>query len=97
MAFMFTLTNPANMPLKLNIKAGQEQWAVYNNSRWGPRFGVGADLFVNTESNTNNNSFVWSYSYDSPNGQTGEAGGIFIHGGSTEYFQTTEIEVFEVA
>ena len=23
-AFLFTLTNPANMPLKLNLKAGQE-------------------------------------------------------------------------
>ena len=53
-------------------------------------------MYVSDQSNTNNNSYDSSDSYDAPNGQTGDSGGIFITGGPTEYFQTTEIEVFEV-
>ena len=95
-AFLFTLTNPTNKPMKLNIKTGQEQKAVWHRSRDGPVFGDGYDLFVYDESNTNLNNWVYSLSYDAPNGQTGEAGGKFIHGGSTNYFQTVEVEVFQV-
>ena len=95
-AFLFTLTNPANMPLKLKIEAGQEGNAVEHHSGYGPRFGNGADLYVSDESNKNMNSFVYSLSYDAPNGRMGEAGGRFIHGGANFNFQTEEVEVFQV-
>ena len=41
--------------------------------------------------------FQINCSYDAPNGQTGKAAGIFIHGGPTEDFQTEEVEVFQVS
>ena len=96
-AFLFTLTNPANMPLKLKIKAGQEHHAVVHGSGYGPIFGDGNDLGIEDQSNTNTKSRVRSSSYDAPNGQTGNAAGIFYHGGSNEYFTTVDIEVYEVA
>ena len=96
-AFFFTLTNPANMPLKLEIKAGQEHQAVVHSSGYGPVFGAGYDLILTDQSNTNNSNFVKYWSYDAPNGKTGEAAGRFMLGGSTHYFQTAEIEVYQVA
>ena len=95
-AFMFTLTNPANMPIKLKILAGQKLYAVVHNSAFGPVFGSGRDLIVRDQSNTNSNNYIKSSSYDAPNGQTGEAGGIYFNGGSDGYFQTVEIEVYQV-
>ena len=49
-ALLFTLTNPANMPLKLKIKAGQEQYAVLHGIGYGPAFGDGHSLLVYDES-----------------------------------------------
>ena len=96
-AFLFTLTNPANMTLKLNLKAENEEKAVYHNSGNGPIFGAGRDLCFHDQSNTNSDSHVSSVSYDAPNGQTGDAAGIFYHGGSTKYFQTVDVEVYQIA
>ena len=93
-AFLFTFCNPANMPLKLNIKKEEEEWAVYHDSEWGPTFG--SDLFVSGEPNTNNKSRYSPKHYDEPNGQKNVNGGIFVLGGSTANFQTAEIEVFQV-
>ncbi len=36
------------------------------------------------------------HSYEFPNGKGGNEGGIFIVGGSNCFFQTVEIEVFQV-
>ena len=81
------------MPLKMKVKPGQEQNAVYH----GPTFGGGHDLHVSDSSNSNNNSYIDSNaSYDGPNGKTGEEGGKFIHGNPSLYFQTVEVEVFQI-
>ena len=96
-AFLFTLTNPSNIPLKLKIKAGKEHLAVYHKSAFGPVFGSCRDLIVFDQSNTNSYSFIESYSYDAPNGQTGDAGGIYFNGGSNHDSKTVDIEVYEVA
>ena len=95
-AFLFTLTNPANMPLKLNLKNRNDQYAVVHISGGGPTFGGVNDLAVSSESNTNTNSHLKFGSYEAPNRQTGSAGGRFIHVGSNQYFKTLEIEVFQV-
>ena len=50
------------MPFKLNLKTGQEGWAVFYNIRDGPIFGRGEDLGVGYQSNTNNDSRVRSSS-----------------------------------
>ncbi len=36
------------------------------------------------------------HSYEFPKGKSGTEGGKFIVGGSNNYFQTVEIEVFQV-
>jgi len=91
-AFLFSLTNPSNTLLKLKVKLGQN--AVSHYSSQGPRFGDN-DLYVSSLSNTNRYSYMNLVSYEFPNGKGGNEGGKFIAGGSDNYFQTTEIEVFQ--
>ena len=70
-------------------------------SERGPVFGGGEcadhDLFVGDLSNTHRDNFMDLNTYEFPNGKSGEAGGIFIVGGEDCFFQTDDIEVFEVA
>ena len=108
MAFLFSLVNPANIPLKLKIKSGDEQRAVYHDSDCGPAFGGlnlrnciwGRDLIVNDASNSNTNSYInitSSSSYEAPPyGKVGDLGGKFMHGCPTRNFQTVEVEIFQV-
>jgi len=94
-AFLFSLTNPSNIPLKLRTELPEK--AVYHISRYGPLFGNnGNDLCVYSLSNTNRQNFMHLTSYEFPNGMSGNEGGEFILGGSDYKFQTAEIEVFQV-
>jgi len=89
-AFLFTLTNPSNMPLKLaNIDSA---YAMYDNPSTGPTFDW--DLWIADASNTNTNSYMTSYSYALPNGNSGPNTGVFMMGAT--HFQVAEIEVFLV-
>jgi len=92
-AFLFSLTNPSNTPLKL--KANLPQNAVNHHSGVGPTFGSGYDLHVSSLSNTNRDSYMNLHSYEFPNGLSGAEGGKFIVGGSDKKFQIIEIEVFQ--
>ena len=94
-AFIFSLTNFSNTPLKLKVKSPQS--AVFHHSSFGPSFGGGRDLFVYSLSNTNRLSSINLHSNEFPNGKCGNEGGKFIVGGSDHIFQTVEIEVFQVA
>jgi len=49
-AFLFSLINPSNTPLKLKVCIPEN--AVYHNSSYGPTFGGGYDLHVSSLSNT---------------------------------------------
>jgi len=91
-AFLFTLTNPRNMSLKLAITDSTK--ALYDYTSYGPTFGGGHDLRLADASNTNTNSYMYSYSYSYPNGNSGFSGGLFMLGAS--YFQVAEVEVFLV-
>jgi len=93
-AFLFSLTNPSNTPLKLKVKSPEN--AVCQGSSYGPTFGGGHDLHVSSLSYTNRDSYMNLHLYEFPNGKGGNEGGKFIAGGSDNYFQTTEIEVFQV-
>jgi len=84
-AFLFSLTNPSNIPLKLKVISPEN--AVYHSSTYGPTFGSGHDLQVSNLSNTNRQSFMKLTSYEFPNGESE---------GSEIKFQTVEIEVFQV-
>jgi len=89
-AFLFTLTNPSNMPLKLAVTYSYR--ALYDNPSSGPTFDW--DLWITNASNTNTNNYMYSYAYSYPNGNSGYSGGVFMLNAS--YFQVAEIEVFAV-
>jgi len=91
-AFLFTLKNPNNMPLKLAISGSSN--ALYDGPSYGPTFGGGHDMHISDASNTNTNSYCYSHSYILPNGNSGYAGGSFMLGAGN--FQVAEIEVFLV-
>jgi len=95
-AFLFSLTNPINTPLKLNVKSSKN--AVYCHPlNYGPSFGGGHDLHVSSLSNINKNSYMKFHSYEFPHGMWSIEGGKFIVGGSDNKFQIIEIEVFQVS
>jgi len=93
-AFLFSLTNPSNTPLKLKVNLPQN--AVCHYSSYGPIFGAGNDLFVSSLSNLNKDSYMHISSYEFPNGISGIEAGKLIVGGSDNSYQTVEIEVFQV-
>jgi len=93
-AFLFSLTNPSNSPLKLKVNPAQS--AVLHSSSYGPTFGGGHDLYVSSLSNTNRDSYMNLHSYEFLNGKSGNEGGKFIVGGTDNKFKTVEIEVFQV-
>ncbi len=75
-AFLFSLSNPSNTPLKLKVKPAQS--GVYHHSSFGPIFGTGHDLLVNNLSNTNRQNYMNLSSYEFPNAKSGSEGGQFI-------------------
>jgi len=91
-AFLYTLTNPSNMPLKLAISDSGN--ALYNGPSYGPTFGGGHDMHISDASNANTGSYSSFHSYSYPNGNSGSSGGVFMLGASN--FQVAEIEVFLV-
>jgi len=93
-AFLFSLTNPSNEPVKLNVHL--EDCAVYHHSSYGPAFGLRHDLCVSSLSNKNRNSRMNLRVYELPNGKSGKEGGKSIVGGSDNKFQTFEVEVYQV-
>jgi len=93
-AFLFSLTNPSNTPLKMKVTSPEN--AVYHRSINGPTFGRGCDLHVSNLSKTKRYSYMNLHSYEFPNGKSGEEAGELIVGGSDHKFQADEIEVFQV-
>ena len=95
-AFLYTLTNPSSMPLKLAVNAPGTN-AVLCDSGYGPTFGINAwDLNIGDLSNTGPKSRSYSYTYALPNGLSQSAGGIFMVGGTNGNFQTVDVEVYLV-
>ena len=74
----------------------QPEKAVFHSSPHGPTFGAGSDLAVSNSSNTNRSSYIKLSSFEYPNGLSGNEGGRFIVGCADNWFQTVEIEIFEV-
>ncbi len=97
-AFLFSLKNPSNNPLKLKVIEPQN--AVSHDLTWGPVFGRhdlnGRDLsFYSFESSINENRMNFK-SYESPDGKKGAEGGRYVLGGLTNHYRTAEIEVFQI-
>ena len=91
-AFLFSLVNAYNTPVKMNIS--NPSYAIYSNPSYGPTFGQGHDLNTPDKSNSNFGYSQLGYSYKLPNfltyGST-EAQSLF---GASYYFRVTEIEVY---
>ena len=93
-AFLFSLINPDNKPIKLCYNGGGK--AIFCHANNGPTFGAGHDLFIATHANTNKNSHTnlgnsfkhSSLRYESDHSQ------CYFNGSYN--FQVNEIEVFHM-
>jgi len=90
--WLFSLTNPSNLPCKMKVKNPQQ--SAYNDSSCGPTFGGGHDFYISNQSNQNSISYTnLGHSYELP---TGVSDGRTFFVGSYN-FTVTDIEVFGVA
>jgi len=91
-AFLFTLTNPDNIPptkYLINPNTGN---AAYHNSSHGPTFGSGHDLHLANSSNSNNSSYAnFPSAYLDT---TGKGNNTFT---GARNFTVSDIEVFKLA
>ena len=92
-AFLFTLTNPHNIPpTKYAIKPDQVGNAVFLFSSYGPTFGGGYDIHIPNGSDSYNSSYHnFPHSY---NDTTGKGNNTFT---GAKNFTTSDIEVFKLA
>ena len=89
-AFLFSMVNPSSLgPTKLLLIPGKEQDGIYCYNANGPVFGVGCDLYISGNANTNRNSCSdLGNTYQCPPGQQS----TFFTGGKN--FTVTDYEVF---
>ena len=86
-AFIFTLVNPMNKPHKLKIVFKYYSNAIHKNIL---TFGGGHDIKIVPNSNSIKSSYVYSHSYERPDGYSP----YFFNG--EQYFYTSEIEIFKI-
>ncbi|KAJ5073758.1 pep-cterm sorting domain-containing protein [Anaeramoeba ignava] len=92
-AFMFTLKNPLGLPPeKFSVINGKENMAVYSISSYGPVFGGGYDLSIQTD--MKNGNFNFGYTFQTPAGITygSTQAQNFLTGAAN--FQVQKMEVF---
>ena len=89
-AFIFTLTNPYNTPLKHNIKRSCQNVAFYDQWNYGPTFG---NHDIHVQNNFGTGSFIQTNCYDPcPNNIPRGA----YYNNYDSQFTPVEIEVFAV-
>ncbi len=92
-AFIFSLTNKDNQPLKMKVDLDEHQYAIYCHSEYGPTFG--SDIVIRNNSNTT----MYSYSslggtYKHPKYEYGSDEAETFLAGSNQ-FQLDETEVYQ--
>jgi hypothetical protein len=92
-AFIFTLTNPHNIPpTKYLIQTDKTGYAVNHSSNYAPTFGGGHDISSANASNANNSSYAnFPFSYTDT---TGKGNATFT---GAKNFTTSDIEVYKLA
>ncbi len=95
-AFIFSLTNKDNKPLKMKVKSSQHQYAIYCDPEYGPTFGFGHDICIANNANTTMNccSYLGDCSYRHPQYERGTNEALTFLAGSRN-FQYDEIEVYQ--
>jgi hypothetical protein len=92
-AFIFSLTNKDNQPLKMNIDPYMHHRAILCDSKFGPTFG--GDIIIDNNANTTRDS--WSnlgFAYRHPQYERGTNEARTFLAGS-EWFQLDEIEIYQ--
>jgi len=92
-SFLYSLKNHAGIgPVKMPIKSDMTRRAVSHNSRYGPSFGSGSDLFISSNANESpSSSSAIGNTYELP---ANCADKYFLTGSRT--FTVLEYEVFSV-
>jgi len=89
-SFLFSLVNPSGLsPTKMLLKSGEEGYAIYCESGFGPIFGNCHDLCIVSKPNSNDCSVGLNKSYQCP---TGQNAATFLTG--NQNFLINEMEVF---
>ena len=95
-AFIFSLVNDDNGPIKMTILNQYIHTAIEGNPFWSAIFGGGADFAIYTDSDTNTESYSnLGTTYQHPNYQQGSNEVKHFLAGSFK-FSTSEIEVYQV-
>ncbi len=93
-AFIFSLTNNDNQPLKMKVDPNDHEYAIFCYSKFGPIFGGGHDIHIANNANPTMirySKLCFSYKHPQYEFETNEADTFLA--GSYE-FQLDEIEVF---
>jgi hypothetical protein len=92
-AFLFSLTNKENEPLKMKIDPNYEDRAIRCDSQLGPSFGFDINI-VNNANTTIDSYSKLGDSFSHPQYEFGITEAETLLAGS-KYFQLDEIEVYE--
>jgi len=91
-AFLFTLTNPNDIPpTRYPVQPSKTQHTVYHSGGYGPTFGASHDLHISSNSNSNNSCstrFPSTYTDTTGRGNTTFTGNL--------NFTASDIEVFKL-
>ena len=94
-SFIYSLYNiNGYAPVKLQIKSGKNQYAIYRGSSYGPTFGHGHDIYISNNAASNRQSYTkCGFTYPLPPGYSSSGSSCTFYAGSY-YFTPTDIEVF---
>ena len=95
-SFIYSLYNGNGYhPFKLQIKSGQERYAIYKCSSYGPTFGGGHSIYIANNTASNQASyFNCGYSYHFPPGYSSASSSCAASFAGSPRFTPTDIEVF---
>ena len=94
-SFVFSLYNiNGYAPVKLKIKSGYHNYAIYRCSSYGPTFGGGHDIHIANNAASNRASYTYCRNtYPLPPGYSSRYSSCKFYAGSYQ-FTPTDVEVF---
>ena len=94
-SFIYSLYNiNGYAPVKLQIKSGHNRYAIDRDSRYGPTFGGGFDIYISNNAASNRQSYTnCGHTYPLPPGYSSSGSSRTFYAGRWK-FTPTDIEVF---